>query len=64
MSMGHTKCATKNNEQLFLNTSLIVVMFYQWKLTQTAGYSVENLFHLGSPCSSFLTADNAVLGSC
>lgn len=32
--MGHIKCATKNSEQLFLNTSLVVIVFCQWKHKQ------------------------------
>lgn len=32
--------------------------------TYTVGCSLENLFHLGSPCSSSLTSDKALLGSC
>lgn len=47
MSIGHIKCATKNSKQLFLNTSLIVIMFYQWKLGQQDAqlkiYSIEAL---------------------
>lgn len=62
MSMGHIKCATENGEQLFLNTSLIVILLYPWKVKQQDSKLKICFFH--TVVLWLLIQLGVVLGSC